>query len=127
MRIARATIHDGVAEHSTPTDQRALAVSASERHHYVVFAYYIFSLSLSPDTWDGGAQPVFDVRACPGVLLDDSNHTSCRQKCRCITEEDKSEALTGYAGIQQLCSPLRQACGTTQKEVRFCYFIISKL
>ena len=91
-------VHDVVAEHSTPMDERALAFPASERHRSFVFAYYIFSLSLSPDTWDGSAQPVVDVRACSGVLLDDSNHTSCRQKCRCIAEEDISEALTRCAG-----------------------------
>ena len=55
-------------------------------------------LNKAPDKWDGGAQPVDDVRACPGVLLDDSDHTSCRQKCRCIEKEEISESLIRYAG-----------------------------
>ena len=58
-----------MVEHSTPTDERAFAVPASERHHSLVFAYYTFSLSLSSDTWDGGAQPVATMRAHTGVLL----------------------------------------------------------
>ena len=44
---ARATVHNGVAEHSTPTDERAFAVPARERHHSFVFAYYMFFLSLT--------------------------------------------------------------------------------
>ena len=85
-------------------DEVALAVPASERHHSFVFVYYVLSLSfslslsLSPDTWDGGAQPVVDVRTCPGVLLEDNDHTIHRRKCRCIEEEEIGEALTRCAG-----------------------------
>ena len=70
-KTARATVHNGVAEHSTPMDERAFAVPASERHHLFVFAYYMFSLSLSlsSDTWDGGARPAATMSAHPGVLL----------------------------------------------------------
>ena len=56
------------------------------------------SLSLSHDTCDSGAQPVVDVRACPGVLLDDNDHAISRRKWRCIEEEETGEGLTKCAG-----------------------------
>ena len=73
-------VHNGVAGHSTPTGERAFAVPASEPHHSFVFAYYTFSLSLSSDTWDSGAQPVATMRAYPGVLLGVDDCTLCQRK-----------------------------------------------
>ena len=91
-------VHNGVAEHSTPTDERAFAVPTSERHHSFVFAYYMFSLSLSSDTWDGGAQPVATMRAHPGVLLGADNCTLCQRKYQCIEAGETGEAITRCAG-----------------------------
>ena len=69
-------VHNGVAEHSTPTDEQAFAVPASERHQSFVFAYYTFSLSLSSDTWNA----VATMRAHPGVLLGADDRTLCQRK-----------------------------------------------
>ena len=95
---ARATVHNGVAEHSTPTDERAFAVPVSGRHHSFVFAYYMFYLSLSSDTWDGGAQAVATMRAHPGVLLDADDCTLYQRKYQCIEEGETEEAITRCAG-----------------------------
>ena len=73
-------------------------VPAIERNHSFVFAYYTFSLSLSSDTWDGGAQPVATIRAHPDVLLGADDCTLCQRKYQYIEAGETEEAITRCAG-----------------------------
>ena len=110
---ARATVHNGVAEHSTPTDERAIAGRASERHHSFVFAYYTFSLSLSSDTWDGGAQPVATMRAHPGVLQAPMTALFASISTSASRPERPKKPSPDVRGLLQHLSPCQQAHDTT--------------
>ena len=124
--IARTTFHNGVGEHSTPTDGWALAVPASERHHSFVFVYYVLYLSHSHFTHRTAARSLLLMCAhAPMFCSTTTKTTISRRKCRCIEEEEIGEALTRY--LQQLCSLPRQACGAAQEKVRFFCSIRSKL
>ena len=55
-------------------------------------------LSLSHGTCDGSAQPVVEMRSCPGVLLGADDITRDQPKCQCIEEGETEEAIARCAG-----------------------------
>ena len=77
---------------------------------------YVLSLSLSSDTWDGGAQPVATMRAHPGVLLGADDCTLCQRKYQCIEEGETEEAITRCAGPP--AAALSTSADTTQHQRR---------